>query len=300
MIAALLISFAHGAVQDPPTEVVFVGTQHFITDMPAGFTPGHLRALLTKINPSVLAVEAPAGVKNAWEYAPLELQWVTKPWAESRKIALAPVGWTDPWYSFKLQTMAAELQKAGKGEDFQRLESRFQGELSSITSCEAVNDEKGLDLWRQYHRKLREICGKETPWETWNGKIVENLRSLIRDHRGKRVAIVFGAAHGYFLLDALAKEEQIKVVPCASFFPISPKEVADQTTSRDHLLALRLLNFGSLSPEKVEELRKHLEAVKSVKEYEGDHELFLGKLLLLTAGSRRSAEGLPKSCGPRG
>ena len=111
---------------------------------------------------------------------------------------------------------------------------------------------------------------------------MENLRSLIRDHRGKRVAIVFGAAHGYFLLDALAKEEQIKIVPCASFFPISPKEVADQTTSRDHLLALRLLNFGSLSPEKVEELRKHLEVVKSVKEYEGDHELFLGKLLLLT------------------
>ena len=280
-IGALLISLTHGAVQDPPTEVVFVGTHHFITDMPAGFTPGHLRVLLTKINPSLLAVEAPAGVKNPWEFAPLELQWVTKPWAESRKIPLAPVGWTDPWYSFKLQTMAAELQKAGNGEAYQRLEAQSQGELSSVTSCEAVNGERGIDLWRQYHLKLHDIYGKETPWEAWNGKIVENLKSLIRDNRGRRVAIVYGAAHGYFLLDAVAKEERVKVLSCSSFFPISPKEVVDHTVPRDHLLALRMLNFGGLPPDKIEEFEKRLDVVKGLKEYSGDYDLFTGKFLLI-------------------
>ena len=32
--------------QEKPSEVVFVGTQHFISDSPEGYTPAHLRVLL--------------------------------------------------------------------------------------------------------------------------------------------------------------------------------------------------------------------------------------------------------------
>jgi hypothetical protein len=66
LLAALL-------AQAAPTEVVFVGTQHFISDMPTGYTPGHLRTLLDRIKPAALAVEAPANLPDPWAAAPLEL-----------------------------------------------------------------------------------------------------------------------------------------------------------------------------------------------------------------------------------
>jgi hypothetical protein len=267
--------------QEKPTEVVFVGTQHFISDMPPGYTPAHLRLLLTKISPSMIAVEAPANVKNPWDFAPLELKWVTKPWADQHQVPMVPVGWNDLFYQARVQSMVGALQKAGKGEEFQKLEGRFQGELSAGVTCEDLNGEKGMDLWRQYHKALHEMYGKETPWETVNSKILENLRPVVRENRGKRIAIVFGAAHGYSLMDALSKEEGVKISSCLSFFPLPEEDIAQLTTPKDHLLALRVLNFGALDPGKREELGKHLEQIKRVKEYEGDYALFEGKRLLL-------------------
>ncbi|HUR38678.1 MAG TPA: hypothetical protein VM222_04265 [Planctomycetota bacterium] len=264
-------------VQERSTEVVFVGTQHFITDMPAGYGPGHLRALLDRIHPDVLAVEAPAAAKNPWDFAPYELQRVTKPWAEQHKIALVPVGWNDVFYQARIQTMIGALAKAGRGEDFQKLEARFQQELAGSVGCEAMNGEKGLDLWRQYHRALHDLLGKDTPWELWNAKILENLKTVLKEHRGKRIAIAFGAAHGYILLDGLAKEEGVKVLPCSSFFPLAPEEVDRNTSARDHLQALRPLNFGMVAPEQIDSLAGHLE---QAREYSGDYDLFSGKLLL--------------------
>ncbi|HXX94482.1 MAG TPA: hypothetical protein VEN81_12675 [Planctomycetota bacterium] len=280
VVAPLLLCAQTQPVQEKLTEVVVVGTQHFISDMPSGYTPAHLRVLLTKINPAALAVEAPSNVKNPWDFAPLELQWVTKPWADQRRLPLIPVGWNDQFYQLKVQNMMGAFQKAGKGEEYQKLENRFQVETAADIACENFNGEKSIDLWRQYHKALHELYGKDTPWETANSKIFDNLRNALREYRGKRVAIVFGAAHGYYLIDALSQEEGVKVLPCSSFFPLSAKEVADQTTPKDHLFALRLLNFGAVAPDKLDDLGKHLEVVKSAKEYAGDYELFRGKYLL--------------------
>jgi hypothetical protein len=224
---------------------------------------------------------------------------VTRPWADQHQRPLIPVAWNDQFYQLKLQNMMAAFQKAGKTAEYQKLETRFQSELAAGTTCEDFNGEKNIDLWRQYHKTLHDLSGKDTPWETWNARILENLRTALRDYRGKRVAIVFGAAHGYFLIDALSKEEGVKVLPCSSFFPLSAKDVADQTTPKDHLLALRLLNFGAVPPDKLDDLGKHLEALKAAKEYTGDVDLLRGKDLLLkgdfpgAAAAFRSVAGLP-------
>ncbi len=93
IVVALAVSSAHVAAAQHPddlqrgaTEVCFVATQHFVTDMPDGYTPGHLRALLKKLSPQVIGVEAPSNVANPWDLAPLELAKVTKPWADKHGI----------------------------------------------------------------------------------------------------------------------------------------------------------------------------------------------------------------------
>ena len=273
--------------QAAPTEVVFVGTQHFISDMPAGYEPGHLRALLDRIKPAALAVEAPANLPDPWLGAPLELQWVTRPWAEAAGVPAVPAGWDDRWYGTRVQLLVDALQKAGKGEAYQALEARLQRTFAADTSCEGLNGEKGIDLWRQYHRELRGLVGGDTPWDTWNSRILEKVRDVLKAHRGRRVAIVFGAAHGSYLIDALSKDEGVKVIPCSTFLLPAAEEVAARTTPRDHLRALRRLNFGAVEAVDLEAMARHLDLIRDVALLAGDVDLFTGKLLL----HRKDLEG---------
>src|SRR5262245_54732303 len=78
------------------SEVAVVGTQHFLTDLPDGYTPAHLRLLLTRLAPDVLAVEAPSNVASPWAFAPHELARVTRPWADARRLPIVPAGWHEP------------------------------------------------------------------------------------------------------------------------------------------------------------------------------------------------------------
>ncbi|HEV3343702.1 MAG TPA: hypothetical protein VG125_25240 [Pirellulales bacterium] len=264
-----------------PSEVVIIGTQHFISDMPDGYTPAHLRALLTKIKPDVVAVEAPTNVPDPWPFAPYDVMKVTKPWADEHQIRLAPAGWLELSYQLDLAGMFRAYQEEGKTAAYQAVEQAFQVASSQQPgTCAFMNCSAYQDLWRSYHQKLHDLYGGDTPWETWNAKILANVEKICREHPGKRVAVVFGGAHGYYLADRLGQNPEITVVDTAKFFPLSDEEVAANTTKMDYLQSLRPLNFPAVLPQQLPQLAAALDQVKEVAEYEGDYHLFHGKLLL--------------------
>jgi hypothetical protein len=190
-----------------------------------------------------------------------------------------PAAWEDRWYGTRIQLMVHALQQAGKGEAYQQLEARFQRAFAWDTSCAGMNAEQGIDLRRRYHRELRALVGGDTPWDAWNAKILEKLRDVLKAHRGHRVAIVFGAAHGASLIDALAKDEGVKVIPCSTFLPLAAEAVAARTTPQDHLRALRRLNFAAVDAVDLQGMAVHLDRLKDVEALEGDVEFYTGKLL---------------------
>jgi RNA polymerase sigma factor (sigma-70 family) len=263
------------------TEVAVVATQHFVTDMPEGFSPAHLRVLLARLSPDLLAVEAPTNVVRPWDFAPLELARVTRPWADGRRIPMIPAGWHEPGYQAQLEEMFGDFRARGKWADYQRVEQGFQARSArQPLTCESLNGRDGHGLWRDYHAALHALYGKDTPWELWHAKVLENVLRVCRDNPGKRVVVVMGAAHGYYLLDGLAREKTVRLIPVERFFPLDPMAVATQTTPRDFLQALRLLNFPAVDPDKLGKLEACLEKVKDVPELRGDYHLFRGKLLL--------------------
>ncbi len=272
------------AADGPPAEVVIVGTQHFITDMPEGYTPGHLRALLARIRPDVVALEAPTNAADPWASLPYEAWNVTRPWADAHKILTAPVGWDVPDYSQRLGRMFQEIQGrkdgAALGAELQAHEARFQREVGSLQSMERMNDAAYRKLWKDYHAVLHRLYGKDTPWEEWNARIADNLLALCRKHPGKRITVVFGAAHAYFLEDTLKAVPGVVLLPVEGFLPLDPQEVEREMTPLDELKALRLLNFGQLDPSILPALERHLGAVGRHPELQGDYLLFRGKLLL--------------------
>ncbi len=265
-------------LQRGATEVCFVATQHFVTDMPDGYTPGHLRALLKKLSPQVIAVEAPSNVPNPWDLAPLELAKVTKPWADKHGVVAIPVGWNDESYQTQLSSMLAGLHKYA---DYARVEQDFQkGAAAQPVTCAFMNSKKAQGLWRKYHAGLHDLYGGDTPWETWNAKILGNVLKVCRENPRKRVAVVIGWPHCYYLEDQLKKEKGLKLIPTEQFLPLSKEEVKAETQPRDYVLALRLLNYPSVIPAQLDRLEPLLEKIKDVPEFQGDYHLFRGKLRL--------------------
>lgn len=281
-----VMALAAGAIgcrsADPgPTQVVIIATQHFITDQPDGYTSAHLRALLTRINPNVLAVEAAANVPQPWESAPLDLAAVTRPWAAEHHIPAEPVGFNDALYEMKLARMFNAISSAGRDAEYRQIESQFQ--LASARqglSCQQMNSPGTQSLWRRYHRSLHALYGQDTPWEQCSAQIAQNILGLCRQHPGERVAVVFGGAHAYYIADALAGEADIEVLPTVQFLPLTEAEVAAQRKPIDHLLALRPLNFPTLPPDLVAKLQKHLDELRTCAELSGDYHLFQGKMFL--------------------
>jgi RNA polymerase sigma factor (sigma-70 family) len=263
------------------TEVAVVATQHFLTDMPDGFTPAHLRLLLARLSPDLLAVEAPTNVIRPWDFAPHELARVTRPWADGRRVPVVPVGWYEPGYQAQLGEMLDDFRARGRWEAYQRAEQSFQSHSARLPmTCQSLNSREGHALWRDYHAALHDLHGKDTPWELWHAKVVANVLGVCRANPGKRVVVVLGAAHGYFMLDALAKEKEVRLVPVEPFLPLDGEAVAAETTPADHLQALRLLNFPAVEPARLGTLEAHLGRIKDAPGLRGDYHLFRGKLLL--------------------
>jgi hypothetical protein len=264
--------------------VVVIATHQFITDMPRGYTPGHLRALLEQVGPDVIGAEAASNAPHPGESAPLDCRWVTKPWADENGVDIVPIGWSDPQYPSRLENMFRELQSVGTAAEYERVEQDFRQRSARIGSTLAdLNSQASRDNWRTYHGHLHELYGRDTPWEVWNEKIVSNALRLCAEHPGERVAIVFSAAHCYFISDRLAEAPGINLVPADHYLPVSEGEARAETLPIDHLRALRLLNlqdYGSLPGAALDRLEEHLEAAAEVPEFRNDCRLFRGKLLL--------------------
>lgn len=266
-----------------PTQVVVVSTHHFVTDLPDEFTPGHLRALLEKLEPDVIAVEAPSNVDDPWILAPPEISIVTRSWAETNNVDVVPIGWHEPGYPEQVNEMIREIQAGGKVADYQRIEQRFQKSRNAISPAVAgLNSDGHHQIWREYHRDIHELNEKETPWEEWNQKILKNVVDTCKEHPGKRVVVVIGGAHAYFLLDGLASESNVKLSRVDQFLPLSKEEIKSATKPLDYLRALHPLNLDVLPPPELQRLKPILDQLQDVDELRGDYQLFLGKYLLHT------------------
>ncbi|MDP2652741.1 MAG: hypothetical protein Q8Q08_01795 [Candidatus Omnitrophota bacterium] len=263
------------------TEVVFIATQHFIGDMPEGYTPGHLRALLKKVSPDALLVEAPGNVADPWPWAPMDLWQITKPWAEANKVPVLPAGWHNPVYQAELQKMFEAFAQKGVWAEYQKMERDFQSAGAS-GSCEDMNSEKAQQLWRDYHLALHRLYGRDTPWEEWNWNILGNVLKLAEKNRGKRIAVVFGGAHIYFLSDQLKGKAWVTVIPASRYFPLTQEEIEAETWPEDYLKALRILNFGvgAVPQGSLDRLEQTLRQVGKYRELEEDFLLFEGKFLM--------------------
>jgi hypothetical protein len=247
-LSAMLMTSVLVAAEPAPTEIVIIATDHFMSDMEGDTSPAHLRALLERVKPDIFAVEAPVNVPNPMANLPFEAWNITKPWADQRKILLQPVDWLVENNQQRLGIMVQTIMQGPHSSDFQKLETDFQTRLQTMRGFEAQQQPAYAAMCRDYWRQIRLWSDGKTTWDERGEKIAANIRALSHEQPGKRIAVLFGAMHSFDLTDRLAGQSDIRLLPAASFLPLSNDELEHNALPSDYVLAMRRLNFPPGAP----------------------------------------------------
>ena len=102
LICAVIISIAPIACQvstqlprEQKTEIVFVATHHATLLLNPDFSPAHLRALLSKIDPAAISVEKLPDWRDRGYSHTFPQEWyATYTWAEEKGIPIYGVDWS--------------------------------------------------------------------------------------------------------------------------------------------------------------------------------------------------------------
>lgn len=212
-----LLAFALVAsAAPPPAEVVVLCALHQLHEQTSFYSYADLSAAIERLQPDVLAVElTPADLKNKVE------QKNKREYQSRPAVALEP---EDPRRSELIGSMrqAAEaLQKTSpqKGEAFDTYtETLFQYLLSQWHSPADVNASWTDRLFAVKHEFQSAIYGsKEVEgWEGWNGYFLEQIVAAAAQHPSKRIVVIVGAEHAYWLREHLRTRDGIKLLDTAA------------------------------------------------------------------------------------
>lgn len=211
---------------DRPTEVVVLGALHQMHEEVPGYSYANLKTSIDRLHPDVLAVElTPSDLagrvvqKNKREYQnavyPLLQQYKWKavamePEGERRAVLLGEMRLADESVQ---KDSPQKLEAFGTYVDtlFEFLKPKWQ-------SVADVNSHWTDDLFAVKHAYQHKIYGpsEEKGWEGWNSFFLERITAAAVANPGKRIVVIVGVEHCYWLRGHLRNSPGIKLLDTAS------------------------------------------------------------------------------------
>jgi hypothetical protein len=225
VLLTALSTIGHAATP-PATQVVVLCALHQLHEETSYYTYADLSTAIERLHPDVLAVElTPADLKakteqkNKREYQnsvyPLlqRHNWTT--------VALEP---EDPPRSELIGLLRGaeeSLQKASpqKDEAFQSyVEDLFKYLLSEWHSPADVNSAWTDRLFAVKHKFQDSLYGakEEQGWEGWNQYFLDQIVDAAKQNPGKRIVVIVGAEHGYWLRAHLREQTGVDLLDTES------------------------------------------------------------------------------------
>jgi len=277
----LFLFSANGDAVASQAEVVIVSTEHFLTDQIGDTSPAHLRAMLNRIRPDLLALEAPVGSSDPFSQAPFECATVTLPWARAKGVPFYAVDEIAPDYQQRLAAFVQSIMSGPHGSELQLMDTQVNAGISKLRSFTAQQQPAYHEICRNYWAQIHRWGGATTSWDERGEKIAANTVKLAKAHAGKRIALIFGAMHGHDLQDRLKLESTVKLLPAEDFLPTAA-EIEASASPEDDILALRRLNFPHGSPMvgNLDGIEKHIDRLASRNESEPTAIHYRARLLM--------------------
>ena len=197
--------------------VTVLSTLHTFHARVPGYGFEVLKSLITKLNPDILAVELTEedlatrrnqGVKQEYQYSVFPL-------LETFKGSVVTLEPEEPEYSqlvSQLRTAERELREKTpqKAEALGLYVDQLYGVLLEKwkSPCD-VNSNATDSVFEVKHRYQDSLLGPtyRDSWERWNQHALDRVLAANRANPGKRIVILMGSEHGYWLRNHLQNED---------------------------------------------------------------------------------------------
>ena len=228
-LLALLLScclpLAH-AGERLPAEVAVLATLHRMHAEVPAYDNAALKRSIERLAPDVLCIEvSPARyAARGPEANKVEYPAVVYPLVDAHRYRVYPMEPAPPRDAEILQPYLAANRAFAEQQP--AASKAFQAQTGALydtlrlywTSPARVNDAV-TDAQMQAKHALQAALvgeGERTGWEAWNGEFLATVARAARDNPGKRIVVLVGAEHGYWLRAALARTPGVHLLDTAA------------------------------------------------------------------------------------
>ncbi len=233
------------------TEIVLIGTLRDSHYLSHNYSMSQLKEILNGIQPDIICIDMTPKhyINKDMRFMQPEVLGVIDPWAKQHDVPVYGIGWWDENFYVMYQKYMKEnhqkydsLSNALKNTDEYK---RYENILDDVVSVsyKDVHADTTLRTIENYYKKMEEIYQDEEPtlwWEKRNAEMLKRLLNIANKNKGKRIAVVVGMDHIYYLYKRLQNEKNITVHLC-TYYDKNIKKVGKDTTSVAAAIRLRTL-----------------------------------------------------------
>lgn len=210
----------------PPAEVAVLATLHKLHAEVPAYDDAALKRSIERLAPDVLCIEvSPARyAARGPEANKVEYPAVVYPLVDAHGYEVYPMEPAPPRDAGILQPyLAANRAFAEQQPDASKA---FQAQTAALyntlrlywTSPARVNDAV-TDAQMQAKHALQAALigeGERAGWEAWNGEFLTTVARAAQENPGKRIVVLVGAEHGYWLRASLARTPGVRLLDTAA------------------------------------------------------------------------------------
>jgi hypothetical protein len=216
------VAFTANSVAREQTEVFVLSTLHQHHGKDNSYTFSELSEIVEGFHPDVIVVElTPADLESRKEQkTKQEYQNSIFPTADKLKARMVALEPEEPMFSELVGLIRAsdsELreQHPDAADAFSQYVDSLYGYLFGYwKSASEVNSKQTDALFDVKHSFQNDLFGdkQKLGWEGWNTNFLEKILGAARANPGKRVIVIVGAEHSYWLRKKLREQEGVKLI----------------------------------------------------------------------------------------
>jgi hypothetical protein len=231
-----------GAAKTPPAQVAVLATLHQLHATTPAYSFEILGQVIERLQPDVLCVELQPGdlQQRPAEATKQEYPKVVYPLIDRHHYRVYAMEPAEPAYSDILTPYIQaghdfSVREPEQAEAFSRYsDGAYIGLQTYWTSPARVNDAVTDSVLRAKHDLQQAMVGdgERIGWERWNRQFLGVILQAAKENPGKRIVVIVGAEHGYWLRGHLAQATGVQLLDTAALLrapAVKPVQHAGRT-----------------------------------------------------------------------
>jgi hypothetical protein len=225
MVALVMAWPALAAARPPPAQVAVLATLHQLHATTPAYSYDVLGQVIERLQPDVLCVELqpddlqrrPAEATKQ-EYARVVYPLIDRHHYRAYAMEPAEPAYSDILTPYIQAGQDFSVREPEQAEAFSRYsDGAYIGLQTYWTSPARVNDAVTDSVLRAKHELQQALVGEgeRTGWERWNRQFLGVILQAAKENPGKRIVVLVGAEHGYWLRGHLAQATGVQLLDTA-------------------------------------------------------------------------------------